>query len=108
MCVCGLEHRFWVRAAHHRGDYDDQPRGRLCASRVLPQLFRAFLREGPGPHRGRGTPQRPLLEGMSHATNVDPLQRQQIKQVAGITSSSFEHPVLDGGQDQELWSRVRV
>ena len=56
----------------------------------------------------QGTPQRPLLEGMSHATNVDPSRHQQVKQVAGITSSSFKHAVLDRGQDQEVRACVSL
>lgn len=57
---------------------------------------------------GRGTTQKPLLEETSHAISVRRLQRQQVKQVFGIPSSAFKHPVLDGGQDQEVWACVSL
>lgn len=45
----------------------------------------------------QGTPQRPLLK-----VSVDPVQHQQVKQVARVTSRSFKHPLLDGG-----WGKIR-
>lgn len=73
-----------VRADHHSGG-KASPGGNLVLAGAFPLPHRAFFRMSW--YRGKRTPQRPLLKG-----SVGLWQHQQ---AAGITASSFEHPLLD-------------
>lgn len=73
-----------VRADHHSGGKASLG-GNCVLVAAFPLPQRAFLRMAL--YRGRRTPQSPLLKG-----SVGLWKHQQ---AAGITASSFEHPLLD-------------